>query len=94
MNLKLKILFIPFSFTYPATVVGNKETKQVTINAVVKKMTHIKMQYVLENDKAWDSMIKTKEWKKIIAQASYKDYRNIDEYDEPDFYTMISPYRF
>jgi carbon monoxide dehydrogenase subunit G len=47
---KLKILFIPVSFTYPAKVEGNIQTRQIKINAVVKKMTHIQMHFDLAND--------------------------------------------
>ena len=32
---KIKTLFIPVIFTYPAKVEGNIQTKQITINAVV-----------------------------------------------------------
>lgn len=35
---------------HPAKVEGKLATKQITISAVVKKMTHIKMHYLLEND--------------------------------------------
>ena len=76
------------------TAVSGNIKKGIELLKTALQSGFAKYKYVLENDKAWDSMIKTKEWKKIIAQASYKDYRNIDEYDEPDFYTMISPYRF
>jgi hypothetical protein len=46
---KLKVLFIPYSFTYVVTLLKNEKENKITISATVKKMVHIKMEFVLEN---------------------------------------------
>ncbi len=50
---KLKFGFIPFSFTYPATIEKNNIDKIVIIRATVMKVTKIVIKFVLitENDK-------------------------------------------
>ncbi len=45
---RLKVVFIPFSFTYVATVVGDKEKGLITIKATVFKLTKIEMQFQLK----------------------------------------------
>lgn len=44
---KLKVFFIPLSFTYPATITGNLQAKSVKIKATVMKMTHIEIDFAL-----------------------------------------------
>ena len=48
----LKFGFIPFSFTYPVTIIKNATDKTVIIRATVFKLTKIEMRFVLktEND--------------------------------------------
>ncbi len=86
---KLKMLFIPVSFTYPAKVEGNFQNKQVTICAVVKKMTHIKMNYVLENDNGRTKITETISirsplpigsiMQKIFTKQHTKLFKNIED---------------
>lgn len=45
---RLKIACIPFSFTYFATVEGDKEKGLITIKATVFKLTKIEMQFQLK----------------------------------------------
>lgn len=51
---KLKIGFIPYSFTYFATVASDFEQKTVVIKAVIMKIVHVEMLYTItsENDYA------------------------------------------
>ena len=46
----LKIGFIPYSFTYPATIESNAELKTVTIKATVMKMVHIDIRFSIQPD--------------------------------------------
>lgn len=46
---RLKIAFIPFSFTYVATVEGDKEKGLITIKATVFKVTKIEMRFQLSS---------------------------------------------
>jgi carbon monoxide dehydrogenase subunit G len=46
----LKLGFIPFSFTYPATVEQNFTDKKVLIRATVMKLTKIEMSYTLTKE--------------------------------------------
>jgi carbon monoxide dehydrogenase subunit G len=46
----LKLGFIPFSFTYPATIEKNISDKKVTIRATVFKLTKIEMNFILKAD--------------------------------------------
>ena len=43
----LKVGFIPYSFTYPATIESDRASKTVTIKAIVMKMTHIEMNFTI-----------------------------------------------
>jgi carbon monoxide dehydrogenase subunit G len=45
---KLKILFIPITFTYPIKVQANLKNQQVIISALVKKIIHITIFFQLE----------------------------------------------
>lgn len=47
---KLKLLYIPWNFTYVVKVETSKENKQVTITTTVKKMVHIKMNFTVEEN--------------------------------------------
>lgn len=47
----LKIGFIPFSFTYPATLIKDEQSKIVIIQATVFKLTRIEMKFSLVADK-------------------------------------------
>jgi carbon monoxide dehydrogenase subunit G len=44
---KLKVLFIPFRFTYPVTIEKNIPERRVTIRAQVKKIIRIQMELSL-----------------------------------------------
>ncbi len=55
----LKVLFIPISFTYPVKVAADKQKNEVIINAVVKKMTHVQMHFVLKNENGKTSVTET-----------------------------------
>lgn len=46
----LKLGFIPYSFSYPATIEANPLDQTVTMRAVVFKMTRIEMHFVLQSD--------------------------------------------
>lgn len=43
----LKFAFIPFSFTYPATVLGNPSQNQVVMEAVVMKLVNVRIEFNL-----------------------------------------------
>lgn len=43
----LKFAFIPFSFTYPATVTYSNKRNQVVMEAIVKKLVHIRIEFNL-----------------------------------------------
>ena len=45
---KLKLGFMPCSFTYTAKVEYNCESQRVWMSASIRKLVHIKMQFVLE----------------------------------------------
>ena len=47
----LKIGFIPFSFTYPVTLIKDEQSKIVIIKATVFKLTRIEMKFSLVADK-------------------------------------------
>lgn len=47
----LKIGFIPFSFTYPVTLIKDEQSKIVIIQATVFKLTRIEMKFSLVADK-------------------------------------------
>lgn len=47
----LKIGFIPFSFTYPATIESIQADKVVIMRATVMKLTKIEMTFALKTDK-------------------------------------------
>jgi hypothetical protein len=47
---KLKLLGIPTTFTYSATVTGDPQNKTVNIKAVVMKMTHIEMNFTIKQE--------------------------------------------
>ncbi len=47
---KLKFLFIPVTFTYPAKVIDDKDNKEVKMTAVVQKMVYVDMLFKLEPD--------------------------------------------
>lgn len=42
---RMKVGFLPYSFTYRATVAGNPDAMQVVINATVMGLTHIQMTF-------------------------------------------------
>ena len=42
---RMKIGFVPYSFTYKATVASNPDAMQVVINATVMGLTHIQMTF-------------------------------------------------
>ncbi len=42
--------FIPYSFTYPATIESNAELKTVTIKATVMKIVHIDIRFSIRPD--------------------------------------------
>ncbi|RYE50996.1 MAG: hypothetical protein EOP48_18890 [Sphingobacteriales bacterium] len=44
---KLKLGFLPFSFTYPVTIDSNEAEKRVVFRATVFKFTKIEMDFVL-----------------------------------------------
>lgn len=46
----LKFGFVPFSFTYPATIEKNSLKKTITIRATVFKLTKIEMKFVLKTN--------------------------------------------
>jgi carbon monoxide dehydrogenase subunit G len=46
----LTFAFIPFSFTYPSTVLKDRERRTVMISAVVFKMTKIEITFTLRED--------------------------------------------
>lgn len=89
---KLKLLFIPVSFTYPAHVEENKETNQIIINAVVKKMTRIQMNFVLDNINGQTKITETIDFKsalpiKFIMQKIFRKqhtdlFKNIETLSE------------
>jgi len=41
----IRLGFIPFSFTYPATVESNIENKIITINATIMKLTKVELAF-------------------------------------------------
>jgi hypothetical protein len=45
---KLKLLFIPVSFTYPVTVESDAVTRKIKMKAVVKKMTEVEMNFAIK----------------------------------------------
>ena len=49
---KLKLGFIPFSFTYPVTVDGDRDRGLVTIKATVFKLTKITLDYKISSSGA------------------------------------------
>jgi carbon monoxide dehydrogenase subunit G len=46
----LKLGFIPFSFTYPATVESNKEENHVWIKATIMKLTKVEMHFKISGN--------------------------------------------
>jgi carbon monoxide dehydrogenase subunit G len=50
MHETLKIGFIPYSFTYPATIVKDSQQNLVKMTAVVMKLAKIEMQFDLKAD--------------------------------------------
>jgi carbon monoxide dehydrogenase subunit G len=44
---KLKVGFLPISFTYPAIVKGNKQNNSINIKATVMKLTKVEMNFTL-----------------------------------------------
>ncbi len=55
----LKLLGIPCTFTYKATVVGDPQAKTVNIKAVVMKLTHIEMSFVIKTEGEHSHIIET-----------------------------------
>jgi carbon monoxide dehydrogenase subunit G len=45
----LKLGFIPFTFTYPASIECSKEENQVKIKATVMKLTKVEMHFKIES---------------------------------------------
>lgn len=46
----LKVGFIPFSFTYPVSIIKNRTEKIVILNATVFKIVKVEMKFVLKED--------------------------------------------
>jgi len=47
---RLKLLYIPWNFTYIVNIDARRETKEIIITTTVKKMVHIKMHFVIEEN--------------------------------------------
>lgn len=84
----LKFGFIPFSFTYPVTINQDIIKRTVTIDAVVFKLTKIKMIFALrsfENRTVIEEKIIFKSplpiksiMKKIFKEQHYQLFKNIE----------------
>jgi carbon monoxide dehydrogenase subunit G len=86
---KLKMLFIPVSFTYSATISGNLDERRINIRATVMKMTKIEMQFTLEEKNngtfiteeiSFNSMLPVKPvMRKIFREQHTQLFANIDK---------------
>ena len=84
----LKFGFVPFSFTYPATIEKNISDKKLTIRATVFKLTKIEMNFILKADSEYtiiDEEIHFKSplpvkfiMKKVFKQQHEKLFKNIE----------------
>jgi carbon monoxide dehydrogenase subunit G len=84
----LKFGFVPFSFTYPATIEKNISDKKLTIRATVFKLTKIEMNFILKADPEYtiiDEEIHFKSplpvkfiMKKVFKQQHEKLFKNIE----------------
>jgi carbon monoxide dehydrogenase subunit G len=77
----LKLGFIPFSFTYPATIEKNSLEKTVIIRATVFKLTKIEMKFVLKEDSDYTCIEEEIDFKsplpvKFIMQRIFKTQHN------------------
>lgn len=46
----LKLLFMPFSFTYPVILTSDANANTVVFNATIMKLTKVEMKFVIESD--------------------------------------------
>lgn len=84
----LRFLFIPISFTYPVTIESKANEKVVVMNAVVKKMTKVKMVFSIKSEGEFTIVEEKTEFKsplpikwilKIIFKKQHnKLFRNIE----------------
>ncbi len=77
----LKFGFIPFSFTYPATIEKNISDKKIVFRATVFKLTKIEMKFVLKTDNDFTIIdeeinIKSPLPVKFIMQSIFKKQHN------------------
>lgn len=77
----LKFGFIPFSFTYPATIEKNISDKKIVFRATVFKLTKVEMKFVLKTDNDFTLIdeeinIKSPLPVKFIMQSIFKKQHN------------------
>ncbi len=84
----LKLGFIPYSFTYPATVESNIENKTITINATIMKLTKVELAFkisqhvdysLVEETITFRSPLPVKSvMKKVFIEQHEKLFNNIE----------------
>jgi carbon monoxide dehydrogenase subunit G len=67
---KLKFGFIPYSFTYTATVHGNIPQQKVTMQATVMKVVHIEMNFTIKKENGQVSVNETTHFKTFLPVKS------------------------
>jgi carbon monoxide dehydrogenase subunit G len=87
---KLMLGFIPYSFTYFASIIYDAQTESIGIKATIKAFTHIEMQFTfIENGTQTlvEERLKVKSIlpiqgivKKVICEQHRLFFKNIDSY--------------
>lgn len=85
---KMKLGFIPYSFTYPVTIGHNVEKGTVTMRAVVMKMTRIEMVFSVEPSENGSTVREHIEFRsplpirrtmeKVFREQHQKFFQNLD----------------
>jgi carbon monoxide dehydrogenase subunit G len=85
----LKLGFIPYSFTYPATIERNIENKTITINATIMKLTKVELVFKISQHASYSLVEETITFrsplpvksimKKVFTEQHQKLFKNIED---------------